>query len=581
MDPSKSASTCLNIATVQESTSASLLLQRVSRPVQWLRPLTIGGVVAAVLLTTALPASAQVRTKRPDRDVYQSPQIDASQLESVEVEPLGATRSQASSSQSRTASRSDSSVPRDRQNVDPRDSESWQGELQPVGHNEVILTQPGTRIIESHQAINQPRVFEEPTVIYDQSYGQEMEFGGGMHGGGCDHCGSFDVGCGCESVGCGMGGCDSMGCDSGCGCGRGISNGSICFSRDQWFGGIDLMLMFRNGDRLPPLVTTGPSTDPVTAGQLNQAGTSVLAGGTTEYKDASFGLRLTLGTWLDSSQCRSLVFRGWAVAEESFSFGSDQNRHAVLTRPFFATDVTPAEQATIVAAFPGAASGSIHARGSSNVFGGDISVRQFLFGQYGGTVDLLYGYQYMRLDENLNVSSESLSLDGTFGPAGSVISVADSIDAINDFNGGQLGLSTRYREGCWSFQGLAKVGFGSLRRTAKRSGSTRRENGSDVFVEPEGLLVRSTNSGTTTDHAFGWVPELDMSLGWHRFPHFDVTLGYHIIAMTDALQVSGAIDPNLASNLSSPLVGSQTPSPALRYDTFYVQGIHFGLQYVY
>ena len=97
----------------------------------------------------------------------------------------------------------------------------------------------------------------------------------------------------------------------------------------------------------------------------------------------------------------------------------------------------------------------------------------------------------------------------------------------------------------------------------------------------EGLLVRNTNSGQRTDHTFGWVPELDFTVGYHRFPQWEVTFGYHIIALTDALQVSGAIDPNLASNLSVPLVGREAPQSAFRFDTFYVQGLHFGIEHVY
>ena len=100
-------------------------------------------------------------------------------------------------------------------------------------------------------------------------------------------------------------------------------------------------------------------------------------------------------------------------------------------------------------------------------------------------------------------------------------------------------------------------------------------------TDPNGLLVRSTNSGSHSDNTFGWVPELDLTLGWQQFPSFDVTFGYHIIAMTDALHLSGAIDPDLASNTATDPVGAQRPTANFRHSTFYVQGIHFGLAYVY
>jgi hypothetical protein len=317
-------------------------------------------------------------------------------------------------------------------------------------------------------------------------------------------------------------------------------------------------------------------------------------------KDLTAGGRFTLGTWLDCQQCRSLVMRGWFAGEERYRFFADQGQFPVLARPFLnVSDGQDPEQDTLLIAFPQVTvddpdnpggtitipaplDGSVSVVGDSNVFGGDLSVRQFLYGKCGGTIDMLYGYQYMRLNESLGIASTSISLvDSPSRPLGSVLSVADSFKTRNEFHGGQIGMASRYREKCWSFNALFKLGFGSLRRRAKFAGSTLTSIDGANAITPNGLLVRSTNSGATTDHTFAWVPELDLTVGWQQYPNFDVTFGYHIIAMTDALQVSGAIDPDLAVNLSEPPMGQQRPAAILRYNTFYVQGIHFGLQYVY
>ena len=382
----------------------------------------------------------------------------------------------------------------------------------------------------------------------------------------------------CDAIG-----CDTPGCDR---CDRGLwdplTGGEICWTPDRWFGSVELLLMFRSGDHLPPLVTTGPEDDPGTAGQLGEDATTILAGGDKRLDEMTAGGRVTIGTWLDDRECRSLVLRGWIAGEESYGFHTDQNATPVIARPFFnVSDDQTAEQDTQLIALPGRSSGSIDIQAESDVFGGDVSLRQFWYGRYGATVDFLYGYQYMRLDEQLRISSTSTSLDPDFAPLGSVLSIRDQFDTENEFHGGQVGLASRYREGCWSFDGLLKFGFGSLRRSADRRGRTRTSVDGATATTEEGLLVRSTNRGTIRDHTFGWIPELDVSLGWHRYPRFDVTCGYHVIAMTDALQVSGAIDPDLAVNLSDPPTGAQRPAPGLRYDTFYVHGIHFGLKYVY
>ncbi len=213
--------------------------------------------------------------------------------------------------------------------------------------------------------------------------------------------------------------------------------------------------------------------------------------------------------------------------------------------------------------------------------GADVSARQKWFSRFGGTVDVLYGYQYMQMNEDLSISGLSISQNDDFAPVGSAIGVDDMFEVENEFHGGQFGLASRYREGCWSFHSLAKVGFGSLSRTERLRGETFTSIDGINATDPNGLLVRSTNARSETDHTFGWVPELDFSLGWHQYPRFDLTFGYNVIAMTDAIQVSGLIDPELAVNLSEPPLGQQSPPIRSRHQTFYVQGIHFGLQYVY
>jgi hypothetical protein len=187
----------------------------------------------------------------------------------------------------------------------------------------------------------------------------------------------------------------------------------------------------------------------------------------------------------------------------------------------------------------------------------------------------------MRLNESLGIASTSTSLSDDFAPVGAVLSVADQFRVSNEFHGGQIGLATSYREPCWSFNALTKLGFGSLSRDAERSGITTTRVDNATTVDNQGLLVRDTNSGSVSDGTFAWVPELDLSLGWHRFANWDLTFGYHLIALSETLQPSGAIDPDLAVNLSDPPTGQQRPFDGLRYRTFYLHGIHFGVQHVY
>ncbi|MFK8113654.1 MAG: BBP7 family outer membrane beta-barrel protein [Rubripirellula sp.] len=535
------------------------------------KSLSLPFLVGICTLTFGLGATAEaqvVRGKRPDRGVYKPPQLEPVVLEEIDrpiakaTSPQRGRVSQVSASQLRPLVDVSVDEPNTEQDRQPLKTSG----LRPVGHNEVVLLPPSMVPVRQMTTTQQGDVWVEN----DQSWheGEVWDHGEVIHDETCDGCDT------CDSMG--PMGCDSMGGSSH------WANSSLSFDRNRWFGGLELLLMFRRGDRPPALVTTGPDGDADTAGELGQAGTSVLVGRDSILKDMTAGGRLTLGTWLDDQCCRSMVLRGWFAGEESFGFQANQNSNTVLARPFLnvSDNQTPGQDTQLIT-FPNRANGSIDVRASSDVFGGDLSIRQLLYGKYGGSVDVMYGYQYMRLDENLSISSTSTSLDDDFAPLGSVISISDAFETENEFHGAQLGVASRYREGCWSFNALAKVGFGSLRRRAKLSGNTFTSIDGANATDPQGLLVRDSNSGTSTDHTFGWVPEIDLSIGWQRFPQFDVTLGYHVIAMTDALQTSNTIDPNLAVNLSDPPTGQQSPVAAFSYDTFYVQGIHFGIQYIH
>jgi hypothetical protein len=499
-------------------------------------------LAAFCVVCGAVGADAQVRTKTPDRGTYKSPVMRAPVIQAPVIQsPIRYTAAEPMLTQTT------------RQAYDEDDSAVDQAHFEaPV----VLRNSNASPRQASHNPIERSSyVIEEPMNGFSA---YESSCDGAL---GCDGCGA---------------------CDCAGGCNRRLSNGRIGCSPSLWFGRLELLSMDRKGDFLPPLVTSGPSTNADTAGQLDQASTRTLFGDDTIFDTATAGGRATFGTYLDSSECRSLVFRGWYGGRDKFGFAASGNDIPVLARPF--NDVSGGQASTPDAnlvAFPNRSDGSISVHGESDVYGGDISIRQFYYQGLGVTLDVLYGYQHMGLSESVEIRGITTSLDNDFAPLGSVIGIDDSFSVSNDFNGGQLGLAGSYREGCWSFDFLAKAAFGSLRRTADLRGQTRTNIDAAVAIDDQGLLVRDTNSGKSKDSTFGWVPELDFSLGYHRFPNYDLTIGYHIIAMTDALRPGATIDNSLRSNLSSPLVGQASPARSFQYETFYVHGIHFGISHLF
>ena len=151
-------------------------------------------------------------------------------------------------------------------------------------------------------------------------------------------------------------------------------------------------------------------------------GTVILDGNDAILKDVTAGGRFTIGTWLDDCQDRSLILRGWFAGDETHRFSTDQTVTTVIARPFFnVSDDQAAEHDTQLVAFPARSDGSISVRGDSSVYGADVSVRQEWWNSLGLNIDLLYGYQFMRMDESLGISSFSTSLDDDFAPVGSTL----------------------------------------------------------------------------------------------------------------------------------------------------------------
>ncbi|MGI9471251.1 MAG: BBP7 family outer membrane beta-barrel protein, partial [Rubripirellula sp.] len=390
------------------------------------RTMLLISLVTAPWLAMNSVAVGQVRTKRPDRGVYRSPLLTEDEVANSKLsrrepqnnfEDLTVVEAPRSSGDRHVRrdlvevaleEQTIGSVQQTSAELPPQTARSRNHPpaLQPVTHQDVVLVRPGSPRQESAEAIAE-RWIEPPVLLQPQ--------GLLAHDATCDGCDSCG---GCDTMS-----CDSMCCDgSDCGCGSWLQD-ALCLGSDRWFGGAELLMMWRKGDRLPPLVTTGPDTDPDTAGELGQPDTVILAGNGRVLKDLTAGGRFTLGYWLDSRQCQGLVGRFWFAGQESTSYGANQDQVPVIARPFLnVSDNQAAAQDTQLVAFPARSTGAISVRGTSEVYGADLSVRQYMYGKFGGTIDLVYGYQYMRLNEGLTISSTSTSLIDDVPPLGAVLS---------------------------------------------------------------------------------------------------------------------------------------------------------------
>ncbi|MEM6366284.1 MAG: BBP7 family outer membrane beta-barrel protein, partial [Planctomycetota bacterium] len=268
--------------------------------------------IPALLISIAIAgvtcdvASAQVRIKTVDRGVYQppttSPVGDADQVDATEsLQPPIILRVPTGPAPLR----------------DPDSQPDTDDEITPVAFQNVVT--PDGSVVG-------PTPLAEAAIDASPRYmtGPLVEDGPWIDGGvmmdgyiGCDDC---------------EGACDA--CPPACGpC---YSNARLSSGHENWFGRLEVLLMFREGDIIPALVATGTETDPRE---------TILAGDEKIFDSMTAGGRVTIGTWLDDCHIRSLVFRAWSATEDDYdrSFGSDIE---ILSIPF--SDLAGTEQSNLL-----------------------------------------------------------------------------------------------------------------------------------------------------------------------------------------------------------------------------------------
>ena len=369
--------------------------------------------------------------------------------------------------------------------------------------------------------------------------------------------GGYEVGGGCAS--CGEPGC-SMDCLQPCG---------------RW-ADVEYLLWWRRGGDLPVLATTSPQGTALNqAGVLGLPTTTVLFGGDDYGQDAAPGARITVGKWLDTCECNAIEGRFFALADETVGFNVASNGDPIVMRPFDNRDANlgPLGRTARPIAFPGIASnGSVFVRGESEVYGADVVLRHQAC-QVGCTrIDVMLGYQYTRINDNLTIGDSFVDVNpANLVADGTRQSIVDQFDTRNEFHGGLIGIEATYVGHGWRLELLSRLAFGSMRQLVSISGQTTNEVPNDPnspFVLGQGLLAGPTNQGTRERDEFAVVPELGATMVYQLSPCIDLSMGYSFIYWSNVVQAGRQIDSNL-------FVPSQF---AFNDTSYWVHGLNAGLE---
>ncbi len=437
-------------------------------------------------------------------------------------------------------------------------------------------------IMEDSSTVGSGIVSESP--VYESVTSEETH-SGYMSGGSCG-CG----GSGGGLVSGGRCGCDDFAdiaptCASGCGIADGcdpfLFGGPLTTLISRMTIRAEVPLYWRRAAGPPALVSTS------TLGGTGSA--NLLLGNTALDDSATAGFRLVLGTSLTADGRYGLLFRYWNAGKQDDTYNFDSTQFPTLTRPFRNTTTVAAgvPDSQIIAQNTATAesNGNISVQSRSEVDGVNFMLQSLLYRDRFTKVEALYGYQYLRIDEQLAINSNTnVVQDPNPFLEGTSIAVSDNFATTNTFNGVVYGLMGSREIGRLRFESTVRLGIGNMHQRANISGSTTTTSAPPTRISNttnQGLLARNTNSIPYDNNVYTVIPEVGINAAYCIRRGLDFNVGYNYMLIPKVGQASRQINSNLAVNLSDPLTGS--PDPALNYRSrnYWLNSLGLGLQWKY
>ncbi len=277
------------------------------------------------------------------------------------------------------------------------------------------------------------------------------------------------------------------------------------------------------GDRLPPLVSSGPA-----------GGT--LFGGQSLNLDPYFGGRFTGGVWFESSYCFGFEGTYFFLADQAGKFASASSGTPVLARPF--VDAATGLPAARVLAAPGAA-GGVSVQASTELQGAEGSLVWNLHRGPAWSFEIVGGFRYLDLGGELRI------VDATAAAGNSTITV-DELAARNHFYGGQVGGRAEYRWHCLVLDLTEKLALGGRTTDITIAGGAAATTAAGTTTQTVGgLLAQTSNIGRHSDDSFAVVNEISIQAGWQFSDCVKAFVGYSFLYFNSVVRPGGLVNLNV------------------------------------
>ena len=362
------------------------------------------------------------------------------------------------------------------------------------------------------------------------------------------------------------------------------------------WGSASVLLWWIKQGSTPPLVTSGlpPST-----GALGP-GTTTITGSNQDYNMRTGGL-FTLGGWLNSSQTMGVegsYFFLNGPTDHSSTTSSGAPGSPVIARPF-TNAITGLPDSQLVA-FPGVLGGTVQTTSSSQLQGAQLNMLCNLCccnvcptccsPGYGYNVNLIGGFTYLQLNENL-VITENITVLPTAPPPfilGQMITVVDQFQTRNNFYGSNVGVRAEWWRGRWFVNTTTQVALGVTHQQVNINGMTTFTDPNGMSVtQPGGLLALPTNSGTFSRDQFTAIPQVGFNVGRQVTDHMRIFAGYTLLYWSNVArpgdQIDPVINPTQLPTAAGPgtLVGPARPAPGIHDSSLWAQGVNLGVGFTW
>lgn len=361
----------------------------------------------------------------------------------------------------------------------------------------------------------------------------------------------------------------------------------------KYYGGhiwlnAEYLFWWLKGDNTPPLVTGGSASS---AGILGNPGTTILFDGSHLANNEFHGIRVSAG-YTCPDEILGIEGTGFYFFDHQHQFQATAGAAGsqVLARPII-NSLTGQETVQVIA-FPGTFSGDVQVSSLTRFWGSEVNLIGVAYGGCQANFDMLAGFRYVDLNENLRVVKTS-TIQGTgrsalngalvIPPASNVVS--DQFDTRNQFYGGQLGGQVEFRC-CKVFIDLiSKAAVGNSHETITIAGSTSvTQAGVGTTTVPGGLLALPSNIGRFQHDAIAVVSETQVNVGYQICKPMRVYAGYNFLYWSDVVRVGDQITRVVnesqvptSVNFVPGGVGGAAPPPLLRQTSFWAHGLNFGL----